>query len=79
MLRNGPTMPAHPVAHDKIDLCEKWRLDRNVTAKRPFSQPGPQQRVFVGGVEVKATQRECGDTISHLVGPEGFEPPTKGL
>jgi hypothetical protein len=19
-------MPAHPVAHDKIDLCEKWRL-----------------------------------------------------
>jgi len=27
MLRNGPTMPAHPVAHDKIDLCEKWRLD----------------------------------------------------
>jgi hypothetical protein len=28
MLRNGPTMPAHPVAHDKIDLWEKWRLSR---------------------------------------------------
>jgi integrase len=32
-------MPAYPVAHDKIDPCEKWRLGSNKTAVSPKESP----------------------------------------
>ncbi len=36
ILRNGPTMPAHPVAHDKTDPCEKWRLENTAEGQILF-------------------------------------------